>query len=133
MLLWASSKVPDLMTADAKAKAVKDLRAKQQKDGGWSLPSLGEYKRRDEKKTPNDPNAASDGYGTGFVAFVLLQAGEKADGVAVAAAVKWLKANQRESGRWYTRSLNNDKAHYITNAGTAFCVLALADAGELGK
>jgi squalene-hopene/tetraprenyl-beta-curcumene cyclase len=51
----------------------------------------------------------------------------------VGGAVTWLKANQRESGRWYTRSLNNDKAHYITNAGTAFCVLALSDAGQLGK
>jgi squalene-hopene/tetraprenyl-beta-curcumene cyclase len=133
MLLWASTKVPDLMTADARAKAVKELKAKQRNDGGWSLPSLGEYKRRDEKKTPNDPNADSDGYGTGFVTFVLMQAGEKADGGAVTAAVKWLKANQRESGRWYTRSLNNDKAHYITNAGTAFCVLALGGAGELPK
>ena len=40
----------------------------------------------------------------------------------MAKGVAWLKANQRESGRWYTRSLNNDKAHYITNAGTAFAV-----------
>ena len=41
---------------------------------------------------------------------------------------------QRESGRWYTRSLNNDKAHYITHAGTAFSVLALSEAGEkVGK
>lgn len=133
MLLWASAKVPDLMTADAKAKAIKELKAKQRKDGGWSLPSLGDYKRRDDAKTPNDPNADSDGYGTGFVTFVLLQAGEKPTGEAVGAAVKWLKANQRESGRWYTRSLNNDKAHYITNAGTAFCVLALSEAGELKK
>lgn len=133
MLLWASTKVPDLMSTETKAKAIQDLKAKQRKDGGWSLPSLGEYKRRDEKKSPNDPNADSDGYGTGFVAFVLMQAGEKASSDTVAAAVKWLKANQRESGRWYTRSLNNDKAHYITNAGTAFCVLALSDAGELAK
>lgn len=133
MLLWASTRVPDLMTADAKAKAIADLKAKQRKDGGWSLPSLGEYKRRDEKKTPNDPNAESDGYGTGFVAFVLMQAGEKPAGDTITAAVKWLKANQRESGRWYTRSLNNDKAHYITNAGTAFCVLALSEAGQLTK
>jgi squalene-hopene/tetraprenyl-beta-curcumene cyclase len=81
-------------------------------------------------ETPNDPNAESDGYGTGFVTYVLLQAGVKPTDLAVANAVRWLKANQRESGRWYTRSLNNDNAHYITNAGTAFCVLALNKAGE---
>ncbi len=130
MLLWASTKFDGLMTADEQKKAVAALKARQRKDGGWSLPSLGEYKRRDEAKTPNDPDAESDGYGTGFVAFVLLQAGEKPDAVAVEKAVKWLKANQRESGRWFTRSLNTDGAHYIANAGTAFAVLALLEAGE---
>lgn len=128
MLLWASTKLPGLMTADEQKKAVAALKARQRKDGGWSLPSLGSYKRRDKEKTPNDPDADSDGYGTGFATFVLLQAGAKPTDDTVASAVKWLKANQRESGRWYTRSLSNDKAHYITNAGTAFCVLALAAA-----
>lgn len=133
MLVWASTKVPGLMTAGERAKAVAALKAKQRADGGWSLPSLGAYKRRDAEKTPNDTNADSDGYGTGFVTYVLLVAGETPDGKAVSAAVKWLKANQRESGRWYTRSLNNDRAHYITNAGTAFCVLALHQAGAIGR
>lgn len=130
MLLWASTKLDGLMTAEEKKKAVAALTAKQHKDGGWCLPSLGKYNRRDADKTPNDPDAESDGYGTGFITFVLLQAGVKADDPAVAGGVRWLKANQRESGRWYTRSLNNDKAHYITNAGCAFCVLALSEAGE---
>ena len=132
MLLWASTKLPGLMTAEEQKKAVESLKALQHKDGGWCLPSLGKYKRHDN--TPNEPNADSDGYGTGFVTFVLLQAGVKPTDDAVANGVKWLKANQRESGRWYTRSLNNDKAHYIANAGTAFCVLALNEAGEkVGK
>lgn len=130
MLLWASTKLDGLMTPDEQKKAVAALKAKQRKDGGWSLPSLGSYKRRDADKTPNDPNADSDGYGTGFVTYVLLVTGEKPTDAAVVSAVKWLKSNQRESGRWFTRSLNNDKAHYIANAGTAFCVLALNEAGE---
>jgi squalene-hopene/tetraprenyl-beta-curcumene cyclase len=128
MLLWASTKLRGLMTEEEQAKAVAALRAKQRKDGGWSLASLGTYKRHDD--TPNDPDAASDGYGTGFVTYVLLEAGVPKDDPAIRNAVKWLKANQRESGRWFTRSLSNDRAHYITNAGTAFCVLALAEAGE---
>lgn len=130
MLLWASTRLDGLMTADEQKAAIKSLQAKQRKDGGWSLPSLGEYKRRDEKKTPNDPNADSDGYGTGFVTYVLLQSGAKPTDESVAKGLAWLRANQRESGRWFTRSLNNDKAHYIANAGTAFCVLALVEAGE---
>jgi squalene-hopene/tetraprenyl-beta-curcumene cyclase len=128
MLLWASTKVDGLLTAEEQQKIAAELRAKQHADGGWALPSLGTYKRRD--KTTNDPNAPSDGYGTGYAVFVLRQAGVSADDPAVKKGVAWLKANQRESGRWFTRSLNNDKAHYITNAGTAFAVLALDACGE---
>lgn len=129
MLLWASTKLDGLLSADEQKKIASDLRAKQRADGGWSLPSLGAYSRRDKAKTPNDPNADSDGYGTGFVTYVLLQSGAKPTDTAVAKGVAWLKANQRASGRWYTRSLSNDADHYIANAGTAFAVLAL----EAGK
>ena len=130
MLLWANSLLKGLMTTDDAQAVAAELVELQHPDGGWSLPSLGDYKRRDKDKTPNDKAAPSDGYGTGFGVFVLRQAGLKADHKALAAGVKWLKENQRESGRWFTRSLNNDKAHNITNAGTAFCVLALDACGE---
>ncbi len=130
MLLWASTKLDGLMTAAERNRAVASLKAKQRKDGGWALPSLGDYERRDEDTPTNDPKANSDGYGTGFITYVLLQAGAKPTDAEIVNAVKWLKANQRASGRWFTRSLNTDKAHYISNAGTAFAVLALLAAGE---
>ncbi|MBX9622530.1 MAG: terpene cyclase/mutase family protein [Gemmataceae bacterium] len=126
MLLWASTAVDGLLTADERAAVVAELEAKQRTDGGWSLSSLGDYKRRDG--SANDPAAPSDGYATGFVVYVLRQAGAKADDPAVVKGQTWLKANQRESGRWFTRSLNNDKKHFITNAGTAFAVLAVEEA-----
>lgn len=129
-LLWASMTIPGLMTADEQKQTIAEMKKLQHKDGGWCLPSLGQYKRRDAKKSPNDPQADSDGYATGLMVFVLRQAGVGTDDPAVANGVAWLKANQRESGRWYTRSLNNDNAHYITNAGTAFAVLALKACGE---
>jgi squalene-hopene/tetraprenyl-beta-curcumene cyclase len=128
MLLWASTRLDGLMTADERRAAVAELRKKQRADGGWALPALGTYKRRDG--SANDPAAASDGYATGFAVYVLRQAGVPADDPAAAKGVAWLKANQRASGRWFTRSLNNDKAHYVTNAGTAFAVLALDACGE---
>lgn len=127
-LLWASTKLIGLMTVEERAKTVAELKAKQHADGGWCLPALGTYSRRD--KTPNDVNAPSDGYATGLVVYVLRQAGVPQDDPVVRNGVVWLKGNQRESGRWFTRSLNNDKAHYITNAGTAFAVMALAACGE---
>jgi squalene-hopene/tetraprenyl-beta-curcumene cyclase len=128
MLLWAATKFDGLMNLEEQKKAVATLKGKQQKDGGWCLPGLGAYTRHDN--TPNDPAAASDGYATGLVTFVLLRAGEKPTDPVVGAGLRWLRANQRVSGRWFTRSLNNDRAHYIANAGTAFAVLALHEAGE---
>src|SRR4029077_6585268 len=51
-LLWASLKLDGLMTRAERDGAVKQLLARQRADGGWSLPSLGEWKRLDGK--PND-------------------------------------------------------------------------------
>jgi squalene-hopene/tetraprenyl-beta-curcumene cyclase len=56
---------------------------------------------------------------------VLHQAGVAAAERPVRRGVAWLKANQRQSGRWFTRSLNKDGRHYISNAGTAFAILAV--------
>lgn len=122
-LLWASVKLDGLMTAEQKQAAIKELLAAQRDDGGWSLPGLGTYKRRDG--SPNDRNAPSDGYGTGLAVFVLRQAGLPADNDAIKKGAAWLGREQRASGRWWTRSLNNDGAHYISNAGTAWAVMAL--------
>ena len=83
----------------------------------------GEPKRHSGK--PQDRNAPSDGYATGLVLYVLRQAGVPATERPIQRGVAWLKANQRESGRWFTRSLNRDSRHYISNAGTAFAILAL--------
>ena len=40
---------------------------------------------------------------------------------------EWLRANQRESGRWFTRSLFKDEKHYLTHVGTAFAIMALVE------
>ena len=48
----------------------------------------------------------------------------------LAKGVAWLKAQQRESGRWFARSLNEDGKHFLSHAGTAFALLALHACGE---
>src|SRR5262245_23758086 len=111
------------MTAAQREQTVKDLRALQRKDGGWNLPSLGDWKRLNGE--PNDKQAPSDGYATGLVLYVLRQAGVPRGDDAIRRGVKWLQSNQRVSGRLFTRSINADRAHYNTVAGTAYAVMAL--------
>ena len=77
----------------------------------------------------DDPEAASDGFGTGFVVYVLRQAGLPTDHPALRRGVGWLTTHQRASGRWFARSLNDNKAHDITHAGAGFAVLALSPGG----
>jgi squalene-hopene/tetraprenyl-beta-curcumene cyclase len=122
-LLFASLRLDGLMTPAERGQTIQDVLALQRDDGGWSLPSLGDWKRLNGKA--NDKQAPSDGYATGLIVYVLRQAGVPADKEPVRRGVAWIKANQRESGRWFTRSVNADRAHYLTNAGTAYAVLAL--------
>ncbi|MFO0936373.1 MAG: prenyltransferase/squalene oxidase repeat-containing protein [Gemmataceae bacterium] len=122
-LLWASLRTPGLMTQAERKQTVDKLITLQRKDGGWCLPSLGKWQRQNGEA--NDSNAESDGYATGLVLYVLRETGMSAKNEVIQRGVKWLKSNQRESGRWFTRSLSNDHAHYNTNAGTAFAVMAL--------
>jgi squalene-hopene/tetraprenyl-beta-curcumene cyclase len=129
MLLWASVKMPKLMTADQREAAVDELLAQQRSDGGWNLPSLGDWKRHDG--TANDTTGSSDGYATGLVIYVLRQNAVPANDLAIQRGIAWLRANQRESGRWFSRSVTNDKYHYIANAGTAYAVMALDACSEL--
>ncbi|MHC4625839.1 MAG: hypothetical protein ACYTDV_02555 [Planctomycetota bacterium] len=126
ILLWASTYIDGLLTAAEHEQTIRALFALQKADGGWGLATLGKWKRSDDKEQDYD---SSDGYGTGFVIYVLRLAGVPADDVRIQKGIAWLKKNQRASGRWFTRSAHKD-SNYITNAGTAFALLALAECGE---
>jgi squalene-hopene/tetraprenyl-beta-curcumene cyclase len=125
-LLWASLNLDGLMTDKVRRQTIKELHALQRPDGGWNLPSLGNWRRHDG--TPNDKQALSDGYATGLVVTILRKAGVKAEHKAIRKALDWLETHQRESGRWFTRSLSADRAHYITHSGSAYAVMALFEA-----
>ena len=130
-LLWASAKIPDLITEAQQKTIIEQTLAKQQEDGGFSLSSLvGGWKRKD-----NSPlDTRSDGYATGLVAFALEQTGAPQAQVALQRAILWLGRNQDPSdGRWPASSLNkqrelsSDAGRFMSDAATAYAVLALVN------
>jgi squalene-hopene/tetraprenyl-beta-curcumene cyclase len=127
LLMWASVKTPALMNAEKKASVTDKALSLQRNDGGWSLASLGDWIRKDG--APNDKvNGPSDGYGTGFVLFTLCKSGLAATSPAVRRGLAWLDSHQRESGRWFTKSLWSDDFHnYVSTVGTAYDVMALRE------
>lgn len=122
MIVWAGSYVDDLVSDAERTACVEALLALQQPDGGWATASLGDWQRGDDKEQDTE---TSDGYGTGFVLYVLRRAGLPAEHPQIQEGVAWLKTNQRESGRWFTRSLYRDNHHFLTHAGTSMAVMAL--------
>jgi squalene-hopene/tetraprenyl-beta-curcumene cyclase len=132
-VLWASAKVPEILTADQRKSMVSDLLAKQRPDGGWNTASLvvASWKRHDD--TPFDAN--SDGYATGLVTFALEQAGVSRTDPAMKNAVAWLTRNQdKTTGLWLAYSLNkqrdpaSDIGRFMVDAATSYSVLALTGA-----
>lgn len=127
MLFWAAQKLDGLMTQAEKEYTIKELFAVQNEDGGWSLPGVGNYLIRHDGSAI-DPKV-SDGYGTGYVIYLLRQANIPASDERIQRGVVWLKTNQRESGRWFTQSVNDYRNNAVTNAGTCYAVLALKACG----
>lgn len=126
-VLWASIRIPGLLTTQQRAVLLKEIRDHQQADGGWTLSNLGPWKRRDN--TPLDTE--SDGYATGLIVYVLSQAGVSPDRVDMKKATSWLIMNQQKDGHWPATSLNkkrdpaSDPAKFMTDAATSYAVLAL--------
>lgn len=133
-LLWAATKIPALIAPPRQAAIVAELLAKQQPDGGWSTSSLsGNWQRADGTAQ----ETRSDGFATGFVAFVLLQSGVSTQNADMARALRWLNTNQDSAtGAWPSYSLNKNAEHhqspetnlFMTDAATAYAVLALTEA-----
>ena len=138
VLLWASARLSGLLEVGEKAEIIEMIRRKQRADGGWSIRSFAKpeqwgdgsraEKLRSEQKFANPP---SDGHQTGLALIALREAGVSARDPAIHRGVEWLLRNQRQSGRWWTRSLNTDTYHFITYSGTLYPLVALHLSGAL--
>jgi squalene-hopene/tetraprenyl-beta-curcumene cyclase len=132
-LLWASARLPGLLTPAAKQSVIGEALIKQQGDGGFSLSQfVGSRKRHDG--TPLETR--SDGYATGLVTLALLDSGLAPSDRRLSRSLAWLNSNQQKNdGRWLAyslnkqRDLNDDIGRFMSDAATAYAVLAL----ERGK
>ncbi|HEV3200981.1 MAG TPA: hypothetical protein VGZ73_23930 [Bryobacteraceae bacterium] len=129
MLLWASTKLPGLLTRAEQKSIIDEALGKQQTDGGFSLSAfVGGWKRADGTAL----ETKSDGYATGVVTLALEQAGVTRDRPELKRALAWLNSNQDQTeGRWLAYSLNKkrdlatDVGRFMSDAATAYAVLAL--------
>ena len=128
MLLWASAELSDLLTPAQEVSIIADILPLQNRDGGWSLTSLGRWEPRDGLA----PNLDSDGYATGLIAYALQEAGVLPEQRNLRRALQWLVRNQdATSGLWPASSLNrerdpaSDRGLLMADAATGFAVLAL--------
>jgi hypothetical protein len=130
MLLWASTKLSEVLPAPARIALIKEVFDKQNADGGWTLQSLGPWTEHAEAPS----SEGSNGYATALTAFVLTTAGVP-QSRNLARAMTWLRSHQnRDGGYWHADSMNKRylsgsmEEGFMRDAATAFASMALANA-----
>jgi squalene-hopene/tetraprenyl-beta-curcumene cyclase len=132
-LLWAATEFPGLLEASRMQQLVQMIFSHERPDGGWSIRNFalpeewGKGNRAQKLRAePEFSDPPSDGHMTGLAIIALRKAGVGATDPHIQRGISWLLANQRSSGRWWTRSLNRDGWQFITYSGTVYPLLALA-------
>jgi squalene-hopene/tetraprenyl-beta-curcumene cyclase len=128
ILLWASAKLNHLLPPPEQQVVLEDVWKKQNADGGWTLESLGPWRKHADAL----PASGSNSYATGLVAFTLQQAGVRRSDERMSRALAWLEAHQDpQSGYWTAESMNKRHeagsmpAQFMRDAATGFATLAL--------
>jgi squalene-hopene/tetraprenyl-beta-curcumene cyclase len=133
--LWASSRLPGILTEEDRQQLIEELQNAQEADGGWSLPKLGKRMRTAgawQSHGVYPTGTVSDGYATGLVVLGLKRAGLAADNPQLKKGIAWLVANQKD-GTWPANYPNRPRnpqdniGKFMRDAATAFAVLALTE------
>jgi len=133
-LLWASSKLSDLLPDSDKQAIVDQVWRTQQTDGGWTLESLGPWKKRD--KAPQA--SGSNSYATALVALAVEKSGTPPSHPGLARALNWLRSHQDSRGSWLADSMNHKHdagtmpEKFMSDAATGYATAALLGAGDVG-
>ena len=129
-VLWASGRMPGLLTREQRDALLAQVRAMQQADGGWRLAALDPRERKDKSAAPT----ASDGFATALTVLAMQATGTK--DASLERGLQWLRTHQQPGGAWATASINKvqDPASevrlFMSDAGTAYAVMALESAGR---
>ncbi|MGB8753079.1 MAG: hypothetical protein WCD06_14875, partial [Candidatus Sulfotelmatobacter sp.] len=125
-LLWASTKLPGVLTREEQKEIIHEILSKQQSDGGWRLASIAwrwngwtltslENMWLREDGTPIE--GKSDGVATSLMILALQDAGVPRDNAQVRHGVSWLMGNQNATdGSWPASSVNKQR-HKSTDTG----------------
>jgi squalene-hopene/tetraprenyl-beta-curcumene cyclase len=129
-VLWASARVPGLLTKDERKALLEKIRSLQQADGGWRLASMDRKQRLD-----NSPESTeSDGCATALTVLALEESGTSRNDGTLTRGIEWLEQHQQKDGNWPAASLNkqrnpeSDVGRFMNDAATGYAVLALEKA-----
>ena len=141
VLLWAAAKLPGLVAPERQRSIVQEISDAQQSDGGWALSplawprdrSLHSLIHRWLRSDGTTQDRKSDAVATGLITFALRQSGIPAEDPRLTRGRAWLAINQNKAdGSWPSLSLtqrrnpSSNVGHFMTDAATAYAVLALS-------
>ncbi|MDF1738217.1 MAG: terpene cyclase/mutase family protein [Verrucomicrobiales bacterium] len=132
MLAWSSLRIEGIATEAQREKTLAELLALQLPDGGWSTSGfLTDWNGLTAEEDEPLKTEISDGYGTALVIIIARELGIPAEDPRIRNGITWIKANQREGGKWFTRSPVAYANNLISNIGTSYVILALQACDEL--
>lgn len=133
--------LPELVSRAERDAALALLTSTQNADGGWSTRAMSPIEDWHFemspfvvnliKNLPDADNPQSDAYLTSLAIVLLRQSNVPVSDPRISKGLQWLKAQQRESGRWWMHSLYRGNYHYITYIATVEAMKALELCGEL--
>ena len=129
-LIWVSSGIGNAVPAAARQETRDEALQKQQKDGSWTIASLGPWKSRGNVSDDD----GSDCYATAIATLAM----QRVNSPAAKRGTAWLRSHQdAASGAWPAKSMNKKfppdsmMVNFMTEAATSYAVLALLETENL--
>ncbi len=123
-LIWVSSGIGSAVASSDRQAAIDEVLQKQQRDGSWTIASLGPWKSRANISDAD----GGDCYATAIATLAL----QRVNHSAARRGVAWLESHQDPAtGAWLSKSMNKKfppdsiMAQFMNEAATSYSVLAL--------